>query len=83
MKEAISFLLNFIGRRDCNAGGRHCDVEQLGARLAHTQEVAGSSPAVPMSPGRSRIADSTSGHCPAKIKMIWIFHINRTRNIKT
>lgn len=46
MKEAISFLLNFIGRRDCNAGGRHCDVEQLGARLAHTQEVAGSSPAV-------------------------------------
>lgn len=46
MKEAISFLLNFIGRRDCNAGGRHCDVEQLAARLAHTQEVAGSSPAV-------------------------------------
>ena len=46
MTMLISFLPNFIGRRDCNAGGRHCDVEQLGARLAHTQEVAGSIPAV-------------------------------------
>lgn len=46
MTMLISFLPNFIGRRDCNAGGRHCDVEQLEARLVHTQEVAGSSPAV-------------------------------------
>ena len=46
MTMLISFLPNFIGRRDCNAGGRHCDVEQLEARLAHNQEVAGSSPAV-------------------------------------
>ena len=46
MTMLISFLPNLIGRRDCNAGGRHCDVEQLGARLAHNQEVTGSSPAV-------------------------------------
>ena len=46
MTMLISFLPNFIGRRDCNAGGRHCDVEQLAARLAHNQEVAGSIPAV-------------------------------------
>ena len=38
--------LKFIGRRNCNAGGRHCDVEQLAARLAHNQEAAGSNPAV-------------------------------------
>ena len=44
MTMLISFLPNFIGRRDCNAGGRHCDVEQLAARLAHNQEVAGSIP---------------------------------------
>lgn len=41
----ISFLLNFIGRWHTASGGRYCDVEQLAARLAHTQEVAGSSPA--------------------------------------
>lgn len=39
---------------------------------------ADSNPAIPMSPGRSRIAGSTSGHCPAKIKMILNFNINRT-----
>ena len=40
------FLPNFIGRWHTAAGGQHCDVEQLEARLAHNQEVAGSSPAV-------------------------------------
>lgn len=31
----------------------------------------GSIPPSRMSPGRSRIAGSTSGHCSEKIKMIW------------
>lgn len=44
-KNSLMILPNFIGRRDCNAGGRYCDVEQLEARLVHTQEVAGSNPA--------------------------------------
>ena len=45
----------------------------------HDVKSAGSTPASLMCPGRSRIAGSTSGHCPAKIKMICgIEHINRT-----
>ena len=46
-KNSLMILPNFIGRRDCNAGGRYCDVEQLEARLVHTQEVPGSTPGNP------------------------------------
>ena len=32
----------------------------------------GSNPSMSVSPDRFRIAGSTSGHCPAKLKMIWV-----------
>ena len=50
----------------------------------------GSIPPSRMSPGRSRIAGSTSGHCPANLKMIWVdagiqkkaeAYINRTKKL--
>lgn len=45
MKEAIDYPPKVNRPPHRNAGGRYCDVEQLEARLVHTQEVAGSNPA--------------------------------------
>lgn len=62
--------------------GRNYGVwHNLAVHLIWVQDCVGSNPVTSMSPGSSRIVGSTSGHCPAKIKGIWVLLAVRALNL--
>mgnify|MGYP006073806149 FL=1 len=64
MKEAISFLLNFIGRRDCNAGGRisECSLTVKQRSAPRPRFDSGQSDCDPSR--RACLQDNAAGHTP-------------------